>query len=137
MLVIGARHRPHQQFDLSLLVGDEHVVPTSSARNLGTVSDDNMTLESHVAAICKSAFHIRNISRIKRYLSQANIKTLIHAFVPCKLDHCKFATYWLHLQNCAAWLVVGGRKYDPVTSVVSQLHWLPIEKRIVYRINCC
>ena len=26
VLVIGAPHRPHQQFDLSLLVGDEHVV---------------------------------------------------------------------------------------------------------------
>ena len=55
VLVIGAPHRPQQQFDL-LLVGDEHVVPTSSARDLETVFDDNMTLESHVAAICKSAF---------------------------------------------------------------------------------
>ena len=55
MLVIGARHRPHEQLDL-LLVGDEHVVPTSSPRNLGTVFDDNMTLEYHVAAIRKSVF---------------------------------------------------------------------------------
>ena len=55
VLVIGARHRPHPQLDL-LLVGDVHAVPTSSARNLGTVFDDNMTLESHIAAICKSAF---------------------------------------------------------------------------------
>ena len=39
VLVIGARHRPHTQLDL-LLVGNEHVVPTSSARNLGTVFDD-------------------------------------------------------------------------------------------------
>ena len=74
VLVIGARHRPHPQLDL-LLVVDVHVVPTSSARNLGTVFNVNMTLESHIAAICKSAFfHIRNIARIKRYLSQANIK---------------------------------------------------------------
>ena len=79
MLDIGARHRPHQQLDL-LLAGDEHVVPTSFPRNLGTVFDDNMTLEYHVAAIRKSVlFHIRNIARIKRYLSPANIKTLIHA----------------------------------------------------------
>ena len=55
MLVIGARHRPHEQLDL-LLAGDEHVVPTSSPRNLGTVFDDNMTLEYHVAAIRKSVF---------------------------------------------------------------------------------
>ena len=57
VLVIGARHRPHPQLDL-LLVGDEHVVPTSSARNLGTVFHENMTLESHVTAICKSAFFL-------------------------------------------------------------------------------
>ena len=143
VLVIGARHRPHPQLDL-LLVGDEHVVPTSSARNLGTVFDENMTLESHVTAICKSAFfRIRNIARIKRYLSQANIKTLIHAFVTCKLDHCNSLLIGLPcylikrlqmVQNCAARLVVGGRKYDPVTSVLCQLHWLPVEQRILYKI---
>ena len=55
MLVIGARHRPHQQLDL-LLAGDQHVGPTSSSRNLGTVFDDNMTFEYHVAAIRKSGF---------------------------------------------------------------------------------
>ena len=134
VLVIGARHRPHPQLDL-LLVGDEHVVPTSSARNLGTVFDDNMTLESHVTA--KSAFfHIRNIARIKRYLSQASIKTLIDAFVTCKLDHCNSLLIGLPrylikrlqmVQNCAARLVVDGRKYEPVTSVLRQLHWLPIK----------
>ena len=51
VLVIGARHRPHPQLDL-LLVGDVHVVPTSSVRNLGTIFDDKMTIESHIAAIC-------------------------------------------------------------------------------------
>ena len=100
VLVIGAPHRPHQQFDLSLLVGDEHVVPTSSARNLGTVFDDNMTLDSHFAAICKSVFHIRNIARIKRYLSRANIETPIHAFVTCKLDHCSSPSELCCLVGC-------------------------------------
>ena len=38
------------------------------------------------------------------------------------------------VQNCAARLVVEGRKYDPVTSVLCQLHWLPVEQRIVYKI---
>ena len=62
----------------------------------------------------------------KRHLSQANVKTLIHAFVTCKLDHCNSLLIGLPcylikrlqmVQNCAARLVVGGRKYDPVTSV--------------------
>ena len=40
------------------------------------------------------------------------------------------------VKNCAAWLVVGGRKYDPVTSVLKQLYWLPIERHIVYKLPC-
>ena len=132
MLVIGARHRPHPQLDL-LLAGDEHVVPTSSQRNLGTVFNDNMTLESHVAAICKSAFfHIRNIARIKRYLSQANIETRIHAFVTCKLDHCNSLLIGFTFRTVLlGWLLVVVN-----TTQLRQLHWLPIEKCIVYRINC-
>ena len=43
VLVIGARHHPHPQLDL-LLIGDEHVIPTSPARNFGNVFDDDMTL---------------------------------------------------------------------------------------------
>ena len=136
VIVIGAPHRPHPQLDLSL-VGDEHVVPASSERSLGTVFNENMTLESHVAAICKSAFfHIRNIARFKQYLSQANIETLIHEFVTCKLVHCNSLLIGFTFRIVLLGLVVGGRKYDSVTSVLRQLHWLPIEKRIVYRINC-
>ena len=90
-----------------------------------------------------SFFPFRIIARIKRYLSQANIKTLIHVFVTCELDHCNSLLIGLPcylikrlqmVQNCAARLVVRGRKYDPVTSVLCQLHWLPIEQRIVYKI---
>ena len=135
VLVIGALHRPHPQLDLSL-VGDEHVVPTSSERNLGTVFDDNTTLESHVAAICKSAFfHIRNIARIKRYLSQANIETLIHAFVTCKLDHCNSLLIGFTFRIVLlSWLLVVVNTTQLRQCYVSQ-PWLPIEMRIVYRIN--
>ena len=56
----------------SLRVGDCVVRVTDSVRNFGVQFDADMKMESHVTAVCKSAiFHLRNISRIRRYLTAA------------------------------------------------------------------
>ena len=56
----------------SLCVGDCVVRVTDCVRNLGVQFDAEMTMESHVTAVRKSAiFHLRNISRIRRYLTAA------------------------------------------------------------------
>ena len=36
--------------------------------------------------------------------------------------------------NSAARLVTGTRKYDHITPVLKQLHWLPINKRIEFKL---
>ena len=38
------------------------------------------------------------------------------------------------MQNCAARLVTGSKKYDHITPLMKQLHWLPISQRIIYKI---
>ena len=66
----------------SLRVGDCVVRVTDSVRNLGVQFDAEMTMESHVTAI----FHLRNISRIKRYLTATATEQIVHAFVTSRLD---------------------------------------------------
>jgi hypothetical protein len=38
------------------------------------------------------------------------------------------------VQNCAARLVTGSKKYDHITPLMKQLHWLPISQSIIYKI---
>ena len=38
------------------------------------------------------------------------------------------------IQNCAARLTAKIKKYDHITPILNELHWLPIEKRIVFKI---
>ena len=60
-----------------------------SARNIGVIFDNKLNLEHQVSSICKSAFfHIRNISRIRKFLSVNSTKALVHAFVTYRLDNC-------------------------------------------------
>ena len=61
--------------------------------------------------------------------------TLVHAFVSSRLDYCKsllsgigdgLLTKLQTVQNAAARVVTGTRKFDHITPVLRQLHWLPV-----------
>ena len=97
-----------------------------------------------VKSLCKSAFYqMRNIARIRRYLSPKTTELLIHAFVSSKLDFCNSLLYGIlkrvlrklqSVQNPTARLVTSSSKVDHVTPLLMRLHWLPIAERIKF--NC-
>ena len=85
----------------------------------------------------------RNIARIRRFLSEESTKALVHVFVTCRLDNCNSLLYGLPknqieklqcVQNCAARQVVNARRHDHITPVLRDLHWLPVEERIIFKI---
>ena len=70
-------------------------MPVSSARNIGVVFDQEMTLVEHVITICKTCFlHLRNIAKIRDSLSQKDTE-LVHAFISSKLDSRNSLLYGL------------------------------------------
>ncbi len=51
--------------------------------------DSNLSFDSHVSSICKTAFfHLKNISKLRPMLSMSNAEMLIHAFMTSRLDYC-------------------------------------------------
>ena len=115
-----------------------------SITNVSVVFDSHMKFEGQVSSICKASFfHNRNTSRIRKYLSVENTRTLVHAFVTCRLDNGNALLYGLpkyliaKLQvvlNCAARLILCKEKYDHATPLLIQLHWLPVSQRIIFKI---
>ena len=84
------KHRPCPLLD-SILVGECRVCPSNMARNIGVVFDQTLSLDKHLNLVCKSTlFHLRNIVRIREYLTVDSTKALVHAFViiTCRLDNC-------------------------------------------------
>ena len=74
LIVISSQHRPRPQLD-TLIFGSESVFSTNAARNIGVTMDDKINFEKQVASICKSSFyHIRNIARIRRFLSEESMQ---------------------------------------------------------------
>ena len=103
-----------------------------------------LNFERHITDICKSCdFNIHNIYCIRKFLSTEHTKILVNAFVTSRLDNCNSLLYglpWglLHklqlVQNSAARLIWGGGKYDHITPLLRELHWLPVEHRITFKL---
>ena len=112
--------------------------------NLGAVFDPNMNMSAHVSKGIKSAnYHLRNIGKIRKFLNTDTTKSAIVSLVTSRLDYCNGLLCGItdellcrlqKVQNNAARVVSGSKKYDHITPVLKDLHWLPIRKRIEFKI---
>jgi hypothetical protein len=58
-------------------------------KNWSVSLDSELHFESHVRNVTIIAFyHLRNIAKVRPFLSQADTERLSHAFITSRLDYC-------------------------------------------------
>ena len=88
-MLIGTKQQLSKINIDSLTVGSIDVAPVTVARNLGTWFDSNLNLQGQIHNTCKSGFfHLYNIRRIRKYLSQESARTLVHTFIIGRIGYC-------------------------------------------------
>uniref|UniRef100_A0A3Q3IT75 Reverse transcriptase domain-containing protein n=1 Tax=Monopterus albus TaxID=43700 RepID=A0A3Q3IT75_MONAL len=112
--------------------------------NLGIKMDPDLRFDSQIAAVTKSSFfHLRQLAKVKAFVSRQHFETLIHAFITSRLDYCNSLYLGVGessinrlqmVQNAAARLLTGTRKYEHISPVLASLHWLPVHFRVHYKI---
>ena len=143
LLVISSLHLARPTLS-HIHVCDERVLASSKASNIGVLFDESLSMAPQVTAICKSAFyHLRKISLIRKYLTVDAAQLLVQALVTSKLDYCNSLLYGSpkylikqlqRVQNAAARVVTVSPKFCHITPVLKNLHWLPIDLRIEFKI---
>ena len=128
----------------TLMLANSTIGIKAKAKNLGIVMDKILSFNDHINEICKKAsFAVRSIGHIRRYLPYEGLKVLVNSLVISRLDYCNSVLYGIpkyqrdklqKIQNIAARMITGTRSTDHITSTLKNLHWLPVEARINFKI---
>ena len=141
LLLIGISHQRKKLSDVtSISLGNTTIPVSTSARNLGFIFDSDMSLTSQVNLFCKSShFHIRDIRRIRNLIPPSIATTLANSLVSSRLNYCDSLYFCMskqniqklqRVQNSLARAIAQTSKYQHITPVLKDLHWLPITQRL-------
>ena len=144
LIVFASRYNQHLYSDASMMIGNTTVVCEPQVKNLGVIFDQVMSMRQHVNYTSRTArFHLRHISRIRRYIPEESCKLVVQSLVTSRLDYSNGLLYGIpksavsilqSVQNSAARIVTKTAPREHITPVLRELHWLPVDRRIEYKI---
>ena len=145
LIVFTSKYKQDLYNDLSITIGNTVVDCSSQVKDLGVIFDRVLSLRQHVSYTSKTyRFHLRNISRIRKYIPQDTSVVLFKSLVLSRLDYSNGLFYGLPkctlsglqvVQNSAARIVTQERfrDHDSMSWALIGLHWLSVDKRIEYK----
>ena len=120
---------------------------TTSVRDLGIYVDSDvfMFMRTHVSRTVSSCFAtLRQLRSIRRSMSQVVLLSLVVLLVLSRLDYGNATLAGLPgnqldrlqcVMNIAARLVCSARKYEHITPLLRDLHWLRVPERIHFKLS--
>ena len=136
------REKVSKCFSIRLLA--QEVTPSPSARNLGIVFDSALNFKSHISGISRACYyHIRDMRRIRRFLTPYVAKTIATSLIGSKLDYCNSVLFKVTereilklqgAQNCLERVVTRSPRFCHITPLLKSLHWLPVRYRIKFKL---
>ena len=117
---------------------------SNAVKNVGVWLDKHLNLSTHINKIVSQCYMLlRKIGKIRKVLTQKHTEMLVHAVTSSRLDYGNSLFYNMSkenlyklqkVQNAAARLVYMKKKTDSVSHLLNELHWLPVESRILFKI---
>ena len=138
-LIVGNKQQLERVNIPFIHVGEDQITPATSERNLGVIFDSSLKTDMQITKACQNAYyHLHNIRRIRKFLSQEATCTILHAFIISQIDYCNSSMNGLikklqRVQNTAARLVFNLRKYDRITPALATFRWFPVKYRIEFK----
>ena len=125
-------------------IGNSSIEPSNKAKLLGAWFDSMLSFEYFVSIKCRTArVNLFKIRSIRKYIDQETCKSLVHALVISHIDYANGILSGLSkrlilklqcIMNKAAKLILCRNKYDSATQAMFELHWMPVEFRIKYKL---
>lgn len=120
-------------------------VPLSNhIKTLGVTLDTHLTFNNHISSVCKSAFyHTRALRHIRKSLTYDMATAVATSLIQSRLDYANSLFYGIskanlnklqRVQNSLARIVLKRHPSQSSRDLLSDLHWLPIQHRINFKL---
>jgi len=118
----------------------KEIAPTAFAKHLAVILDPCLTYNDHIASTVSSCMaHLGQINQVKHAFDTTTLTIMINASVFSKLYYC--CNVWSNtsehnlnriraVQNFAACIVSGSKKYDHISPIFKNLRWLPARQQL-------
>jgi len=144
MLVVSSKKQLDALAGTTLQIGGDTISASPSVRNIGAIMDTTLSMVPQISNVARIAnFHLRNIGRVRKFLTTEATEQLVHSLVSSRIDYanallantpkCELRKLEL-VFNTAARIITRTPKVAHITPVLQSLHWLPISERIDYKI---
>ena len=144
VILFGSEEKRNSANLHSIKVGDSDINIVKDVRNLGLYLDSNLSMSTHVNFIIKSCYyHLRRLGQIRKFLTRDAANAIAVSTIISRLDYCNSCLWGINskeidklqkIQNSAARIVSGVKKFDHISPILKELHWLPVEKRIQHKL---
>jgi len=128
----------------SLQLSNAAIEPSSTVKSLGVTLDRKLSFDAHVINVCRMCYcHIRALRHVRESLPDDVCRTVACSIVGSRLDYCNSLLAGTsrsnlaklqRVQNTLARVVLRRGKFDHITPALKELHWLPIEHRLTFKL---
>lgn len=128
----------------SINLDNVDITPSATVRDLGVILDSQLDMKVHISKIVSTGFfHLRRLRQLRRILPRATKQRLVSTLILSRVDYCNAILVGLpattlaplkRLMNASVRFVAGLKSRDHVTPAYKELHWLPIEQRITFKL---
>ena len=143
-IVFASKDAAKQMPIQTLRMGETTVEASRKVKNIGFTMDCSLTSEDHINNICRSSFiQLKRLSKIKCFIDHKSLEIFIHSFITSRIDYCNSLLYGTkdfilsklqRLQNSCARLLMNIPRFNHITPILIELHWLPVKQRIHFKI---
>ena len=141
----ASSRRQDQLPRVAVRVGSDYVTPVNSVRDLGIYLDSDASMRTHISKTVSSCFAVlRQLRSIRRSVTQEVMQSLVVSLVLTRLDFGNSALAGLSgnilhrlqsVMNAAARVIFAARKFEHITPLLHELHWLRIPQRIDFKLG--
>jgi hypothetical protein len=125
-------------------VAGSNIAFSAQLKSLGVTLEQNLSFDRHVANIVRASnFNIRALRHIRPMLDKTTANTVACSIVSTRLDYCNSLLHGVsvkniqrlqRVQNTLARVVAGTKRREHIRPVMRNLHWLPVQQRIEYKV---